>query len=76
LEEARAHGSEPFELSFELAELFAQVGQKGAALSWLKKACALSDFNMKYLRTAPLLDPLRDDPRYKDLLQRRCGVLH
>jgi eukaryotic-like serine/threonine-protein kinase len=74
LEEARAHGSEPFELAFELAELFAQVGQKGPALRWLEKACAQSDFNMKYLRTAPLLDPVRGDPRYWDLLRRRCAV--
>jgi serine/threonine protein kinase/TolB-like protein len=74
LEEASAAGSGPFELAFELAELLAQVGQNGPALRWLEQACAQSDFNLKYLRTAPLLDPLRDDPGYKDLLQRRCAV--
>jgi TolB-like protein/Tfp pilus assembly protein PilF/tRNA A-37 threonylcarbamoyl transferase component Bud32 len=74
LEEAKAKGSQPFELAFELAELYAQVGQKGPALRWLEQACAQSDFNMKYLRTAPLLDPLRDDPGYTDLMQRRCAV--
>lgn len=76
LEDAKAKGSQPFELAFELAELYAQVGEPGPALRWLEQACAQSDFNMKYLRTAPLLDPVRDDPGYKDLLQRRCAVAH
>ena len=68
LHESKAEGAYPF----ELAELFAQVGQRDRALDWLEKACTESDFMIMYIRVAPNLDPLRTEPRFKELLRRTC----
>jgi len=68
--ESKSEGLQPF----EYAELLAQSGEVKRALDWLEKACAESDFMMMYVRVAPNLDPLRNEPRFKALLQRSCRV--
>ena len=50
------------------ARLYAQLGEKDQAFEWLHKA--LDDRIGIYLKTSPWLDPLRDDPRFQDLLRR------
>ena len=58
---------------FELAEIFAQLGDKDQAFTWLEKALEKRSVMMMYLKVLPNLDPLRSDPRFNDLI-RRVGL--
>jgi DNA-binding winged helix-turn-helix (wHTH) protein/TolB-like protein/Tfp pilus assembly protein PilF len=57
-------------IGFEMAEIFAQLGEKDQAFAWLERAYEQRSFMMLYLKVAPNLDPLRSDPRFADLLRR------
>jgi TolB-like protein/DNA-binding winged helix-turn-helix (wHTH) protein/Tfp pilus assembly protein PilF len=46
------------------------IGDKEAALGWLEKAYAERANGLTSLKVEPAYDPLRGDPRFKDLLQR------
>jgi tetratricopeptide (TPR) repeat protein len=70
VEEAKEEGFQPF----DMAEIFAQTGDSARALDWLEKACHEHDFMMMYVKVAPNLDPLRSEPRYRNLLARSCRV--
>jgi hypothetical protein len=59
--------------AFDMAEIFAQLGEKDQALAWLERAYEERYHMMMYLKVAPNLDPLRSDPRFADLL-RRVGL--
>jgi len=50
------------------ASEYAQLGEKEKAFEWLEKA--YEGNNLGYLKVDPYLDPLRDDPRFHDLLRR------
>jgi tetratricopeptide (TPR) repeat protein len=52
------------------AKYYAQLGDKDQAFAWLEKAYEKHDGPMFTLKVHPLYDPLRDDPRFKDLLRR------
>jgi TolB-like protein/DNA-binding winged helix-turn-helix (wHTH) protein len=65
---------------FSTAQLYATVGDKERAFYWLEQAYVLhetgiagTDIGLQSLEVDPLLEPLRSDPRYKDLL-RRMGL--
>ncbi len=70
LEESRAEGFAPY----EFAEIYAQAGDPAQALVWLERACLAHDFQMVFARVAPNLEPLRDDPEFRALLDRGCRV--
>jgi hypothetical protein len=59
--------------AFEMAEIFAQLGEKDQAFARLERAYEERSVMMMYLKSAPNLDPLRSDPRFADLL-RRVGL--
>lgn len=59
---------------FNMAEIYAQLGEKDKAFEWLEKAVKNRDYEVMYLRVAPNLDSLRADPRFADAL-RRVGLL-
>jgi Flp pilus assembly protein TadD len=46
------------------------LGEKDKAFDWLNKACLDRSDWMIFLNTDPLFDPLRADPRFRDLLTR------
>jgi len=70
IDESREEGVQPF----EFVELTAQAGDKAQALDWLERACAAHDFMMMYVKVAPNLAPLRGEPRYRQVVQRGCGL--
>ena len=52
------------------ARFHAQLGNTDQALAWLEKGYEKHDGQMHLLKIDPSLDPLRDDPRFQDLLRR------
>ena len=66
VEESKREPSTPF----DMAEIYAQLGEKDRAFAWLERAYEERSFLMMYLKVAPKLDPLRSDPRFEDLLRR------
>jgi len=51
------------------ARIYAQLGDKGQAFEWLEKAYEERE-GLIIVKVDPQLDPLRDDPRFQDLLLR------
>jgi serine/threonine-protein kinase len=59
---------------YAIALGYAGIGDHDHALDWLERAADLHDSNIAlFLRTDPLLDALRDHPRFRRLL-RRIGL--
>ena len=54
----------------ELAILYAALGDKEKAFASLEKAFTERDFQLASLKVEPGYDPLRDDPRFQDLMRR------
>ncbi|MGA9476080.1 MAG: hypothetical protein WBV36_26675 [Terriglobales bacterium] len=59
--------------AFLLADLYADLGDRDAAFRWLGTAYQERESGMKMLKTDYLLDPLRSDPRFPELL-RKVGL--
>ena len=57
--------------SMRIATLYIYAGEKDRALDWLEIAFQERMQNLVYLNVQPKWDPLRDDPRFLDLL---CGM--
>ena len=53
----------------EYAQIYAQWGETSKALEWLEKAKQLGDPELRNLRVDPLLDPLRNEPRFQAIKQ-------
>lgn len=53
----------------DIAWIYAYTGEKEKTLYWLEKAYEMHDPNLPYLRY-PLLDFIRDDPRFQDICRR------
>ncbi len=62
-------GSGPFNVAF----LYASVGDKDKAFENLEKAYQERNHRIAVLQVEPQLDPLRDDPRWADLVRRIEG---
>jgi serine/threonine protein kinase/Tfp pilus assembly protein PilF len=63
------HG--PYQVMY-LAHIYTMVGEQSAALDQLEYLMSIScSFSVHYLRIDPELDPLRDNPRFKRLLEQR-----
>jgi TolB-like protein/Flp pilus assembly protein TadD len=50
---------------FQYAEIYAQWGNTPKALEWLETAVRRRDSDLMWLKTDPLLDPLRKEPRFQ-----------
>ena len=56
-----------------IAMIYAALGEGDQAFEWLEKAYAQRDLYLPFVNVQPSYDPLRDDPRFDDLL-RRIGL--
>ena len=52
-------------LAYQYATIYAQWGNRAKALEWLETALRLQDGGLEDLKTDPLLDPLRQEPRFQ-----------
>ena len=53
-----------------IAVIYGALGEKDKAFAELEKAYEARDWDMHRLKISEDMRPLRDDPRYKDLLKR------
>jgi hypothetical protein len=53
-----------------IAEVYARLGDKDSAFQWLGQAYQNRDYFMTSIKTDPFMDPLREDQRFKEMLQR------
>ena len=59
--------------AYKIAQLYADLGNKDQVYKWLNTAYQERDFNLIGLKTDFLLDPLRSDPRFTELV-RKVGL--
>jgi hypothetical protein len=67
---ARATG---IQNALNIAGKYAEAGDANKAMPWLEKAFAARLPQLLHVPANPAYDPIRDDPRFKDLL-RRIGI--
>jgi tetratricopeptide (TPR) repeat protein len=60
-------------MSYYIASINASLGDKEKAFAELEKAYEQRDWELHHLKVDPLMDPLRVDSRFQDLL-RRIGL--
>jgi TolB-like protein/Tfp pilus assembly protein PilF len=53
-----------------VAGLLAELGEKDKAFTALNEALETNDQHTSWMKVDPYMDPLRDDPRFKEVLQR------
>jgi tetratricopeptide (TPR) repeat protein len=56
--------------AYMIAVLYADLGDRESAFQWLNVAYKERDLGMERLKSDPLLDPLRQDPRLAELIKR------
>jgi tetratricopeptide (TPR) repeat protein len=56
--------------AYGYATIYAQWGNTPKALEWLEMALQLRDPQMINLKTTPLLDPLRQEPRFQVVMRK------
>jgi TolB-like protein len=57
-------------IRYELATMYAQLGEKDKAFEALNDAYENREFGLLGMKVDPVLDPLRDDPRFPELLKK------
>ena len=50
--------------------LYSQLSQANEAIASLERAYAARSGGIAYLKSDPVLDPIRSDPRFQDLIRR------
>ena len=55
---------------FEIAGIYAELGDKDKAFAWLEKAFEIRAPYLIWLKVEPQLDKLHGDPRFDDMLKR------
>lgn len=58
---------------YEIALVYAGLGERDSAFTWLEKSYDVRDKGLTYLKIDPCMDPLRSDPRFAHLV-RRVGL--
>jgi tetratricopeptide (TPR) repeat protein len=69
IEQLKAHIQTDAIGSYEIALVYAGLGNKDEAFNWLEKSLGQKDKGLVYLKVDPCLDPLRSDPRFNNLVQ-------
>ena len=54
--------------AYQFATIYAQWGNRAQALAWLETAWRLRDSGLVYVKTDPLLDPLRKEARFQAIM--------
>ena len=73
IEVRQAQRKTGYSSAYEIATLYADLGDKDQAFRWLNTAYQERDWSLSGLKTDFTLDSIRSDPRFADLL-RRIGL--
>jgi tetratricopeptide (TPR) repeat protein len=73
LDQLLARSTRSYVSPFDIAVVYAGLGDRDQAFAWLEKAFDERPRTMLSLKVNPRLDPLRSDPRFA-ILMRRVGV--
>jgi DNA-binding winged helix-turn-helix (wHTH) protein/TolB-like protein/Flp pilus assembly protein TadD len=68
LEQLTDRSRRPNVPAFSIALIYIGLGDRDSAFQWLERAYEEHSTYMVYLKTDPLLDPVRSDPRFAQLL--------
>jgi len=66
-------GKQRYVSSYAIATVYAGLGDRDKTFEWLEKAYQQRSPGLTWLKVEPMLDSIRSDPRYADLL-RRMGL--
>jgi serine/threonine-protein kinase len=55
---------------FKIASTFSQAGEIDLAIEWLERAVDHGSLELMYVAVRPDFDPLRQDPRFAELMRR------
>jgi TolB-like protein len=55
--------------AYQYATIYAQWGNRTKALEWLETAMRVRDPGLTWLKTDPLMDPLRKEPRFQAVMR-------
>lgn len=75
VDEMKAQARLKYVSPFSIALVYAQMGEKTQALTWLEKTYEERNYRLLFIRIDPRLDSLRSEPRFIDLMKRideRC----
>jgi TolB-like protein/Tfp pilus assembly protein PilF len=70
LDELRGLSPQHYVSPFDIATVYAGLGEKDRAMEWLEKAYQDRSSGLVFAKVDPELDSLRSDPRFSDLLRR------
>lgn len=70
LDELKELSKRRYVAPFDVAMVYAGLGEKDQAFEWLQRAYEERDDWLTFLKVEPRADTLRSDPRFQDLLQR------
>ncbi|MGH9838290.1 MAG: TPR end-of-group domain-containing protein [Blastocatellia bacterium] len=70
LDELRKQSKHRYVSPYHLARIYAGLGEKDSAFAWLEQACQARSHYLVWIKTDLLLDHLRPDPRFRELIQR------
>jgi len=73
IEARQAQRTTGYSSAFGIAALYSDLGNKDQAFQWLNTAYRERDSNLMRLKTDFLLDPIRSDPRFGELV-RKVGL--
>jgi tetratricopeptide (TPR) repeat protein len=70
LEKLNAGSESGLIVPYRVAAVHLALGDKDQAIEWLRKSYAERDNWMTQLKVDPVMDPLRSDPRFQELMQK------
>jgi serine/threonine-protein kinase len=69
LEKLQAYARERYVSPVEFAWIVFALGEADEGFRWLSKACDDRSFDLIAAKVDPRFDPIRDDPRFKPVLE-------
>jgi TolB-like protein/Tfp pilus assembly protein PilF len=70
VERFREIAKSQYVMSYHLALIYSALGEKEKAFAELETALSERDYLLPRIQVEPFLDPLRDDPRFQELIAR------
>jgi hypothetical protein len=61
--------SQPYLPAFSIAMVYAGLADKEQTIFWLKRGYEERNEEMIYMKIEPVLDPIRSDPRFQELIR-------